>query len=179
MYLLNSAEFCVSSCVQGSRGPGQKYNLADSSGCQLLSQTECKWPIQTLSAASFWIPRVSSFLRILWLISSSSFFSLTRIPSPRLSSNWRLTHAQQILQGHSLTGRRSVQKAPFVSVYSLVLLSASHEGLLSFQCTESIFLFALQCIHRDVKPENILITKQQVIKLCDFGFARILSKNQK
>uniref|UniRef100_A0A8C3LC92 cyclin-dependent kinase n=1 Tax=Chrysolophus pictus TaxID=9089 RepID=A0A8C3LC92_CHRPC len=32
------------------------------------------------------------------------------------------------------------------------------------------------CIHRDVKPENILITKHSVIKLCDFGFARMLSE---
>ncbi|KAM9777293.1 cyclin-dependent kinase-like 1 [Neosynchiropus ocellatus] len=37
------------------------------------------------------------------------------------------------------------------------------------------FCHKQNCIHRDVKPENILITKQQVIKLCDFGFARILT----
>ena len=35
-----------------------------------------------------------------------------------------------------------------------------------------------QVIHRDIKPENILICKNGVVKLCDFGFARNLSKSR-
>ena len=36
-------------------------------------------------------------------------------------------------------------------------------------------LFSFQIIHRDIKPENILVSKMGVIKLCDFGFARIMA----
>src|SRR5438445_595608 len=44
-----------------------------------------------------------------------------------------------------------------------------------FPCS---YFFFLQCIHRDVKPENILLTKDCIVKLCDFGFARTINPGE-
>jgi serine/threonine protein kinase len=41
-----------------------------------------------------------------------------------------------------------------------------------FESTLLTCLFQNRMIHRDVKPENILYSKEGVAKLCDFGFAR-------
>ena len=39
------------------------------------------------------------------------------------------------------------------------------------------YLHTNRVIHRDMKPQNILIGANGVVKLCDFGFARAMSSN--
>ena len=46
------------------------------------------------------------------------------------------------------------------------------------QLAHSLFyLHKNRIIHRDMKPQNILIGNDGVIKLCDFGFARAMGAN--
>lgn len=39
------------------------------------------------------------------------------------------------------------------------------------------YMHSLHLMHRDVKPENLLISDRKELKICDFGFARQIKKS--
>jgi fused-like protein len=57
-------------------------------------------------------------------------------------------------------------------------MSESQIKKIARQLAHSLFyLHKHRIIHRDMKPQNILIGNDGVIKLCDFGFARAMGAN--
>ena len=75
----------------------------------------------------------------------------------------------------------------YVEKNLLEVLEKSPEGLnpklirsFVFQMCKAVhYLHINNMIHRDVKPENLLIDENMQLKLCDFGFARKITLNEK
>lgn len=128
------------------------------------------------SSACFWIPPVSSLLQLparCLLYDSFSFFFFNKNSFP-LADQQLMYHLDTTNAARPAFNRAAWRAESAVCLF-LLCTHKSHFTIDTANLLSLIFL-SLQCIHRDVKPENILITKHQVIKLCDFGFARILSK---
>nr|XP_048724617.1 serine/threonine-protein kinase 36 isoform X4 [Caretta caretta] len=51
------------------------------------------------------------------------------------------------------------------------------QGIAAQLVSALYYLHSHRILHRDMKPQNILLSKGGVIKLCDFGFARAMSIN--
>eukprot|EP00038_Savillea_parva_P010943 m.193964 g.193964 ORF g.193964 m.193964 type:complete len:567 (-) comp19084_c0_seq1:280-1980(-) len=70
----------------------------------------------------------------------------------------------------------------FIDHTALNELEAHPHGLpidsvkrITYQVLRGIeFCHSKNVVHRDVKPENVLVTTKYVVKMCDFGFARTL-----
>eukprot|EP01095_Lingulamoeba_sp_RSL-Kostka_P004544 TRINITY_DN15779_c0_g1_i1.p1 TRINITY_DN15779_c0_g1~~TRINITY_DN15779_c0_g1_i1.p1 ORF type:complete len:347 (+),score=96.30 TRINITY_DN15779_c0_g1_i1:80-1120(+) len=58
--------------------------------------------------------------------------------------------------------------------------SEEYTGKLFVQLVSAVkFLHSIFIIHNDIKPDNVLITDDGKVKLCDYGLSRKYNKNQK
>ncbi|KAF7792485.1 hypothetical protein EIP86_003526 [Pleurotus ostreatoroseus] len=77
---------------------------------------------------------------------------------------------EEFCQGGSLAAlleHGRIEDEGIIQVYTMQML----EGL--------AYLHSMGVVHRDIKPDNILLDHQGVIKYVDFGAAKILAKNQR
>lgn len=87
-----------------------------------------------------------------------------------IEDNDKLYLVMEVIKGQSLEkyiqAKCRLQESEAISIFKQILEAIAH-------CHEQ------QICHRDLKTENILITPEGTIKLIDFGFATISSRNER
>lgn len=57
-------------------------------------------------------------------------------------------------------------------------LSADHVKVFVYQILRGLkYLHSANVLHRDIKPGNLLVNSNCILKICDFGLARIWDRN--
>lgn len=64
-------------------------------------------------------------------------------------------------------------------IYSKQPLTEEHHAYFVHQLLRGlVYLHSAHVVHRDIKPSNILVNKDCSLKICDFGLARVLAKDE-
>ncbi|XP_069030953.1 platelet-derived growth factor receptor beta-like isoform X1 [Embiotoca jacksoni] len=71
------------------------------------------------------------------------------------------------------------QEAPLPSLSDSALLSLNDLVSFSYQISQAMnFLSSRKCVHRDLAARNVLVCEGKLVKVCDFGLARDLLKDE-
>jgi serine/threonine-protein kinase len=98
--------------------------------------------------------------------------SLARLNHPNITTLYSLIPegnnlymVMELVRGHTLDDVLAKRKAPLAVRESLAIIAQAADGL--------GYAHSMGVIHRDIKPSNLMIAENGVLKIMDFGIARV------
>jgi serine/threonine protein kinase/TPR repeat protein len=98
--------------------------------------------------------------------------SLARLNHPNITTLYSLIPdgrnlymVMELVRGHTLDDILAKRKAPLDVRESLAIISQAADGL--------AYAHSMGVIHRDIKPSNLMLAENGVLKIMDFGIARV------
>jgi serine/threonine protein kinase/TPR repeat protein len=98
--------------------------------------------------------------------------SLARLNHPNITTLYSLIPegknlymVMELVRGHTLDDILAKRKAPLDVRESLAIISQAADGL--------NYAHSMGVIHRDIKPSNLMVAENGVLKIMDFGIARV------
>ena len=98
--------------------------------------------------------------------------SLARLNHPNITTLYSLIPdgknlymVMELVRGHTLDDILAKRNAPLDVRESLAIISQAADGL--------AYAHSMGVIHRDIKPSNLMIAENGVLKIMDFGIARV------